>query len=83
VLFPCARKVLADGTGQKEDHHHRCRDPEGAVEVGVSLEDIEEVLTRIESCAAAGEDLVGVDIEELLIEGYAPEKTFRGVLLVA
>ena len=83
MLFPSARKVLADGTGQEEDHHHRCRDPEGAVEVRVAFEDIEEVLTRVESCAAASEDLVGVDIEELLVEAYAPEKTFRGVLLGA
>jgi hypothetical protein len=83
VLFPGLREVLADGTGQEEDHHHRCRDPEGAVEVGVALEDVEEVLAWVESCAAASEDLVRVDIEELLVEGYAPEKAFRRVLLVA
>jgi hypothetical protein len=83
VLFPRLREILADGAGQEKDHHHRRRDPEGTVEVGVALENVEEVLARVESCAAAGEDLVGVYIEELLVEGYAPEKTLRGVLLVA
>ena len=83
MLFPRLREVLADGAGQEEDHHHSRRDPEGAVEVGVALEDVEVVLARVEGCAAASEDLVGIDIEELLVEGYAPEKTFRGVLLVA
>ena len=83
MLFPRLREVLADGAGQEEDHHHSRRDPEGAVEIGVALEDVEEVLARVKSCAAASEDLVGIDIEELSVEGYAPEKTFRGVLLVA
>lgn len=83
MLFPSAREVLADSTSQEEDHHHCRCDPEGAVEVGVAFEDVEEVLARVERCAAASEDLIGVDIEELLVEGYAPEKTLRGVLLVA
>ena len=81
MLFPRLREVLADGAGQEEDHHHSRRDPEGAVEVGVALEDVEEVLARVEGCAAAGEDLGGVDVEELLVEGDAPEEALGGGLL--
>jgi hypothetical protein len=72
MLFPRARQVLADSARQEQDHHDGCRDPERPVEVWVALEDIEEVLAGVESGAAAGEDLVGVDIEELLVKSDAP-----------
>ena len=83
MLLARAGKILADRARQKEDDNDGGRDPERPVEVRVALEDVEEVLARVEGCAAASEDLVGIDIEELVVEGYAPEKTFRGVLLVA
>jgi hypothetical protein len=78
MLFPRARQVLADSARQEQDHHDGCRDPERPVEVWVALEDIEEVLAGVESGAAAGEDLVGVDIEELLVKSDAPEETLGG-----
>lgn len=37
------REVLADGAAEEEDEDDGGRDPEGPVEVGVALEDIEEV----------------------------------------
>lgn len=83
VLFARARQILADSASQEQDHHDRCCDPEGAVEVRVAFKDIEEVLARIERGAAAGEDLGCVDVEELLVEVYAPEEPFGGGLLVA
>jgi len=81
VLFPRARQVLADRAGQEQDHHDRSRDPEWPVEVRVAFEDVEEVLARVERGAAASEDLVGVDVEELLVEGDAPEEALGGGLL--
>lgn len=79
--FSSAREVLTDRTRQEQNHDDCRRDPERAIEVRVALEDVEEVLARIEGCAAAGEDLVGVDVEELLVERYAPKEAFRGRLL--
>ena len=37
------REVLADGAAEEEDENDGSRDPEGPVEVGVALEDVEEV----------------------------------------
>jgi hypothetical protein len=81
MLFPSTRKILADRSRQEQDYNDRSGDPEGSVEVWVALEDVEEVLARVERGAAAGEDLVGVDVEELLVEGDAPEETLGGGLL--
>jgi hypothetical protein len=78
MLFPCARQVLANSARQEENHNDGRRDPEGPVEVWVALEDVEEVLARVKSGTAAGEDLVGVDVEELLVEADAPEETLGG-----
>lgn len=78
MLFPRAGQVLADSACQEQDHNDGCRDPEGSVEVRVALEDIEEVLAGVQRGAAAGEDLVGVNVEELLVEGNAPEEAFGG-----
>jgi hypothetical protein len=78
MLFPRARQVLADSARQEQDHNYgRCY-PEGPVEVWVAFEDVEEVLARVEGGAAAGEDLVRVDVEELLVEADAPEETLGG-----
>lgn len=83
MLFPITREVLADRAGQEKNHNDGRRDPEGPVEVRVAFEDVEEVLARVEGGAAASEDLVGVDVEELLVEGDAPEEALRGGLLLA
>ena len=81
MLLSSTREVLADRARQEQNHDDCRRDPERAIEVRVALEDVEEVLARVEGCAAAGQDLVGVDVEELLVEGDAPEKAFGGWLL--
>ena len=81
MLLARAGKILADRAGEEEDDNDGGRDPERPVEVRVALEDVEEVLARVEGGAAAGEDLRGVDVEELLVEGDAPEETFGGGLL--
>nr|POE67129.1 hypothetical protein CFP56_72687 [Quercus suber] len=61
------REVRAYRTGHEQDDHHGRRDPERTVQVGVSIEDVQEVLLREERAAAAVEDLRGVDVEELLV----------------
>lgn len=71
-------KILTYCSCEKQDHDHSCRDPEGAVEIWVTLHNVEEVLARVERAAASVEDLIRIDIEELLVEGDAPEEAFRG-----
>ena len=63
------RQIRADRPSQEQYHDHRGRDPERSVEIRIALQDIEEVLAREEGGAAAVEDLGGVDVEELLVEG--------------
>lgn len=76
LSFSC--QVLRDGAGEEQDHDNGGCDPKGAVEVGVAVEHIEKVGVGEGYCAAAAEDLVGVDVEELLVEGDAPKETLRG-----
>lgn len=38
----CLGQVLADGAGEEEDHDDGGGDPEGAVEVGIAVQDVEE-----------------------------------------
>lgn len=75
------REVLADRARQEEDDNDSGRDPERPVEVRVALEDVEEVLARVQRGTAARKDLGGVDVEELLVEGDTPEEAFGGRLL--
>jgi hypothetical protein len=81
MLLARAREVLTNCTRQEQNHDDSGRDPEWSVEVGAALEDVEEVLARVERGAAAREDLGGVDVEELLVEGDAPEEALGGGLL--
>lgn len=67
-------EVLADGAGDEEDEDDGGGDPEGAVEVRVAFEGVEEGGARVEGCEAAGEDGGGVDVEELGVEGEGPEE---------
>lgn len=61
-------QVLRNSTGQEEDDDDGGSDPERAVQVGVSFEDVEEVGAWVDGRDAAPEDLVGVDVEELRVE---------------
>ena len=49
----------------------------------MAIKRVEEVLARVECTAAAVQNLSSVDVEELLVEAYAPEVTFGGGRLVA
>jgi hypothetical protein len=78
MLLARARKVLTYRARQEKDDDDGGRDPERPVEVRVALEDVEEVLARVQGGAAAGENLGSVDVEELLVEGDAPEEALGG-----
>ena len=78
MFTPLLRKILTDRPREEEYHYNRRRDPKGTVQVGVPLKHVKEVLTGVDCATAAVQDLVGVDIEELLVEGYAPEVAAGG-----
>lgn len=48
-----AGEVLANGAGQKQDEDDGGGDPEGAVEIGVAVQDVEEGATGYEGGEAA------------------------------
>jgi len=70
--------ILGDGAAEEEDEDDGGGDPEGAVEIRVPVEDVEEVCAGVEGDAAAAEDFGGVDVEELGVEGDGPEVAFGG-----
>ena len=76
VLFAVVGEVLADGAGDEEDEDDRGGDPEGAVEIRVAFEGVEERGARVEGGGAAGEHGGGVDVEELGVERKGPEVAF-------
>ncbi len=71
-------QVLADGPRQEEDEDDGRGDPEGAIEIRVAVQDVEEGATGHEGGETAVEDVGGIDGEELGVEGEGPEVAFRG-----
>lgn len=72
-----ASQIAAYGAGQEQDDHYRRRDPKGPVQVWVAVQNVEEVCTRKDCCGASAQHLGGVDVEELRVEGDAPEVALR------
>ena len=62
------RQIAAYRTGQKQDHDDGSRDPERAIEVRISVENVEEIGARVEGGLAPTEHFGGVDVEELRVE---------------
>lgn len=52
MLLAFASQVLIYRPREEEDDHDGGRDPHGAVEVGVALEDVEEVCARVQGRGA-------------------------------
>lgn len=73
-----AREILIYGSGEEEDDDDGGRDPDGAVEVGIALEHVEEVGARVDGCGAPAENFIGVDVEGLRVEGERPEVVLAG-----
>lgn len=65
--------ILGDGAAEEEDEDDGGGDPEGAVEIWVAVEDVEEVCAGVEGNATAAKDFGGVDVEELGVEGERPK----------
>lgn len=73
VFFALLGQVLRDCAGEEEDDDDGGRDPKGPVQVRVAVQDVEEVCVGPDGGAAAAQDFVGVDVEELGVEGDGPE----------
>ena len=78
MFLPFTVQILRNGASHEQDHYHCCSNPERTVQVRVAFHDVQEVLARIYCGATSVQDLVGVDIEELLVEREAPEVTLGG-----
>ena len=63
---------------EKQHENNRGRDPERAVQVGVAIKHVQEVRARVQRGAAAAQDFVGVDVEELRVEAEGPEEALGG-----
>lgn len=72
VVLAVVGQVLVDGAGEEKDDDDGGGDPHGPVQVRVALEHVKEVLARIYGGGAATQDLVGVNVEGLGVEGEGP-----------
>lgn len=72
MLLAMQRQILVDRARQEEDQHDRGRYPHRPIQIRVALENVEEVGTRDDGGEASLEDLVGVDVKVLRVEGDVP-----------
>lgn len=68
------RKILTNRARQEQDHDHSRSDPDRPVKIWVPLEHIEEVGARVDSRGATAQDLGGINVEGLGVEGECPEQ---------
>lgn len=71
-------KILAHSSTKEQNQHNGRRDPEGPVQVRVTLQDIQEVGAGEERGPASRQNSRGVDIEELCVKGDGPQEPLRG-----
>ena len=78
MLLACSRQLPTDRARHEEYEYDRGCNPEGPVQIRVTLQHIEEVGAWVQRGPASFEDLVGVDVEELRVEGDGPQELLRG-----
>ena len=69
-------QVLTDRAGYEENEDYSGSYPEGAVQIRIAVQYVEERGARIEGGGKTAKHLRSVYIEELGVEGKRPEKTF-------
>lgn len=69
-------EILGDGTGEEENEDDGGGNPERAVEVRVSIQDIEEGRARIECGFTTAKDFRCIHVKELGIKGECPQEAF-------
>lgn len=72
------RQILTYRSCQEQYHDHSRGYPERAIEVRVPVQHVEEPCAREDGGLASSQDFVGVDVEELRVEGERPEVPLRG-----
>ena len=78
MRLPLARQILIYRAGEEENDDDGRRDPDGAVQIRIALQHVEEVCTRVYGGCAAAQDLVRVHVEGLRVEGQRPEEVLAG-----
>jgi len=74
MRLPNLSQILRNRARHEQNDHHCRRDPKRPVQIRVAIKDIEEVCAGKQRGAASFENLVGVDVEELGVEGQCPEE---------
>lgn len=77
VPLTSRRQPVAYASREEENNHHGRRDPERTIQIWIAVEDVEKVCTREERGGAPAQDLGRIDVEELRVEGDAPEVALR------
>lgn len=83
MLLALLRQILIYRAGEEEDDNDGCGDPHGAIQIRVSLEDIEEIGARINGCSAPAQHLCRVDIKGLCVKVEGPEIMFSSAAATA
>lgn len=78
MLLPRRSQLPTNRARHEQDEDDGGGDPERPVQIRVALQDIEEVGAWVQCGPAAFEHLVGVDVEELRVEGDGPEEFLGG-----
>ena len=73
MLLATLSEVLRDCASDEENEDDSSSDPEGAVEIGVAIEDVKEVGAWVDRHATTAQDLRGVDVKKLGVKGERPE----------
>lgn len=61
------RQIPTHRSPNKQNENHCCSNPKRAVQIWVSIQHVQEVLARVDCCAAALEDGGCVNVEKLAV----------------
>lgn len=76
--MPRLRQIITNRPAQKQNKHHRRRDPKRAVQIRISLQHVQEVRPRVQRRPAPLQHAGRVDVKELRVEGQRPEEALAG-----
>ena len=77
-MLPIAGQLPTNRARHEQYKNHRRSYPKRSIKIRVAFQHVEKVCARIQRCPASLYDFVCIDVEELRIELYGPEKLFGG-----
>ena len=70
-------EIFGNGACEEEDKYDSGGNPEGAVEIWISIQNIEERSAGVESGSATAENFSSIDVKVLGVEAQTPQEAFR------